>query len=158
DQARGLHQRPFRIAGQRIRPLICYEDLFGEDFVQSVVGMDAATVLVNVSNLAWFGRIMVQDQHLQFSVMRALEFQRPFVRSTNTGATAALDHRGQVLARLPPDRPGILECEVEGREGSTPYARWLAALGLWPLWLLALVPLLLQLWRGLRGLRSQSRP
>ena len=150
DQARGQHERPFHVAGQRIRPLICFEDLFGEDFVHSVVGPDAATVLVNVSNLAWFGHLMVQDQHLQFSQMRALEFQRPFVRSTNTGATAALDHHGQVLARLPPDRPGILECEVEGREGSTPYARWLAVLGLWPLWFVALVPVMLQLGRSLR--------
>jgi len=132
DQAAGQHQQAFAVAGQRLRPLICYEDLFGEDFVQSVVGADAATVLVNASNLAWFGTLMVQDQHLQFSVMRTLEFQRPLVRSTNTGATAALDHRGRVLARLPAATAGVLEVEVEGRTGSTPYARWLAALGLWP--------------------------
>jgi len=132
DQAAGQHQQAFAVAGQRLRPLICYEDLFGEDFVQSVVGEDAATVLVNASNLAWFGTLMVQDQHLQFSVMRTLEFQRPLVRSTNTGATAALDHRGRELARLPAATAGVLEVAVEGRSGSTPYARWLAALGLWP--------------------------
>ena len=137
DQMRGQHQRSFELAGQRLRPLICYEDLFGEDFVGSMVGDDAATVLVNVSNLAWFGTLMVQDQHLQFSQLRALEFQRPFIRSTNTGATAVLDHRGRVTARLPQASTAVLEAEVEGRIGSTPYARWLAACGLWPLWLLA---------------------
>ncbi|RTL20939.1 MAG: apolipoprotein N-acyltransferase [Burkholderiales bacterium] len=141
DQARGDHQRAWAVAGQRLRPLICYEDLFGEDIVQSAVGADAATVFVNVSNLAWFGTVMIQDQHLQFSQMRALEFQRPVVRSTNTGATAVIDHQGRVTARLPPLLRGTLEAEVEGRSGSTPYARWLAACGLWPLWGLALLAL-----------------
>ncbi|MEJ6000839.1 apolipoprotein N-acyltransferase [Paucibacter soli] len=142
DQAAGQHQQAFAVAGQRLRPLICYEDLFGEDFVQSVAGeKDAATVLVNASNLAWFGTLMVQDQHLQFSVMRTLEFQRPLVRATNTGATAALDHRGRVLARLPAATAGVLEVEVQGRTGSTPYARWLAACGLWPFGLLLLLGL-----------------
>ncbi len=151
DQARGAHQRPWQVGGQRLRPLICYEDLFGEDFVRSAVdGADAATVFVNASNLAWFGRHMVQDQHLQFSQMRALEFQRPFVRSTNTGATAHVDHRGRVRARLEALSAGTLVVEVEGRTGSTPYARWLAAAGLWPLWILGMAGVA---WAALRPRR-----
>ena len=149
DQARGDHQRAWAVAGQRLRPLICYEDLFGEDVVHSAVGPDAATLFVNVSNLAWFGALMVQDQHLQFSQMRALEFQRAVVRSTNTGATAAVDHRGRVTARLPALERGVLEVDVEGRSGSTPYARWLAAAGLWPLWALGLI--------GVVGLRRAAQ-
>ncbi len=147
DQGRGQHQRSFPVAGQRLRPLICYEDLFGEDIVDSVNGEDAATVFFNASNLAWFGTVMVQDQHLQFSQMRALEFQRPFVRSTNTGATAVLDHRGGVSARLAPATTGILEAEVEGRSGSTPYARALQAFGLWPFYLALAALLSFALWR-----------
>jgi apolipoprotein N-acyltransferase len=147
DQARGQHQRAFAVAGQRLRPLICYEDLFGEDFVDSMTGHDAATVLINVSNLAWFGTLMVQDQHLQFSQMRALEFQRPFIRATNTGATAVIDYRGQVIAKSAPAVRTLLEAEVEGRKGSTPYARWLQAFGLWPLWLLIAAGLALTLAR-----------
>lgn len=142
DQARGDHQRAWTVAGQKLRPLICYEDLFGEDVVQSAVGPDAATMFVNVSNLAWFGTVMIQDQHLQFSQMRALEFQRPVARSTNTGATAVVDHRGHVTARLPALQRGVLEATVDGRAGTTPYARWLDALGLWPLWALGLLALI----------------
>lgn len=153
DQQRGQHQKAFEVAGQRLRPLICYEDLFGEDFVDSMVGPEAATVLLNVSNLAWFGTLMVQDQHLQFSQMRALEFQRPFVRSTNTGATAALNSRGKITARLPAAQRGVLEVTVEGRSGSTPYARWLQAWGLAPLWLLFGAILALAGWRR----RAQGR-
>jgi len=139
DQASGRSQAPFVAGGQRLRPLICYEDLFGEEMVDSAgEGPEAATVLVNVSNLAWFGRHMVQEQDLQFSRLRSLEFQRPMVRATNTGATAVIDHRGRVTAQLPALVAGTLDAEVEGRQGATPYARWLAAFGLWPLWLLGL--------------------
>lgn len=154
DQARGQHQDALALGGQRLRPLICYEDLFGEDFVASALEGSAAsaTVLVNASNLAWFGPRMVQDQHLQFSQMRALEFQRPVVRATNTGATAWVDHEGRVRARLPVETRGVLEVVVQGRSGSTPYARWLGALGLWPLWGLVLAGLL-PLW----GRRARPR-
>jgi apolipoprotein N-acyltransferase len=133
DQARGTSDALLEVGGQRVRPLICYEDLFGEDIAASVVGPRAATVLANATNLAWFGRWLVQDQHLQFSRMRALEFQRPVVRATNTGSTAAVDHRGRVTARLAPEVEGALDVQVDGRIGDTPYARWLAALGLSPL-------------------------
>jgi apolipoprotein N-acyltransferase len=142
DQARGTDIASFAVAGQRVRPLICYEDLFGEDFVDSVVGPQSATLLANVSNLAWFGSLMIQDQHLQFSRMRALEFQRGQVRSTNTGATAVIDWHGQVTSRLPADVEGRLDAHVEGRTGETPYARWLSNWRLWPLWGLAIAVVL----------------
>jgi apolipoprotein N-acyltransferase len=138
DQARGRSIAPLAVGGQRVRPVICYEDLFGEDMVDSVVGDQPATLFANATNLAWFGPLMVQDQHLQFSRMRALEFQRPMVRATNTGITGVVDHRGVLTARLPSETEGVLEAEVHGRTGATPYARWLSALGLWPLAALAL--------------------
>jgi apolipoprotein N-acyltransferase len=138
DQAAGVDTASFVVGNQRVRPLICYEDLFGEDFAKAVVGPGAATLLANSTNLAWFGRRMIQDQHLQFSRMRALEFQRGQVRATNTGATAVIDWQGRVTARLPPDVEGELDAKVEGRIGATPYATWVARWRLWPLWLLAL--------------------
>jgi apolipoprotein N-acyltransferase len=134
NQARGTVTAPMAVAGQRVRPLICYEDLFGEDFAPSMVGPGAATLMANVTNLAWFGKLEIQDQHLQFSRMRAIEFQRGQVRATNTGATAIVDWHGDVTARLPPEIEGRLDGRVEGRIGDTPYGRWLARWRLWPLW------------------------
>jgi len=153
DQARGTSHAPFTVGGQRVRPLICYEDLFAENMVDSMAGPDAATVLVNVSNLAWFGTPMIQDQDLQFSRMRSLEFQRPLVRSTNTGSTAAVDHLGRVTARMAPDVEGALDTTVQGRIGETPYARWLGVLWLWPWWVVGVSPALLALAR-----RGAARP
>ncbi|MCK9689078.1 apolipoprotein N-acyltransferase [Scleromatobacter humisilvae] len=145
DQAAGVDTASFTVGAQRVRPLICYEDLFGEDFATSMVGLNAATLMANSTNLAWFGKRMIQDQHLQFSRMRALEFQRGQVRATNTGATAVIDWQGRVTARLPPDVEGELDAEVEGRIGDTPYGIWLAQWRLWPLWGLGLALILVAL-------------
>jgi len=123
-------------AGQRLAPNICYEDLFGEEIAAGFADpARAPTVLVNLSNIAWFGDSIAIDQHLQISRLRALELARPMLRATNTGATAVIDHQGRVTHQLPRLTRGVLDAEVAGREGLTPYARWSSRWGLWPvLW------------------------
>jgi apolipoprotein N-acyltransferase len=137
DFERGASIEPFVLNGNAIRPTICYEDLFGEELAPNFVGTSQATIIANLSNVGWFGDTEAIPQHLQISRMRSLEFQRPLVRATNTGATAIVDHAGRVTARLAPFTQGTLTGEIEGRWGSTPYARWVAAFGLWPLLLLS---------------------
>ena len=132
-------QASFDWKGQRLAPNICYEDLFGEElgarFADAAL---APTIFVNVSNIGWFGNTVAIDQHLQISRMRALEFDRPMIRATNTGATVIIDHRGQVTHALPRYSRGVLAGEVQGRSGITPYAWWVARYGLWPWWALGL--------------------
>jgi apolipoprotein N-acyltransferase len=135
----GLAQAPFVWQGQRIAPNICYEDLFGDEIGANFRDeVTAPTILLNVSNIAWFGDSVAIDEHLSISRMRALEFARPMVRSTNTGATVVIDAEGRVTHELPRLTRGVLEASVEGRRGLTPYARWVAPFGLWPLWILAM--------------------
>jgi apolipoprotein N-acyltransferase len=135
DFARGPAVPPsFAFAGQRVAPNICYEDLFGEELARRFADdATAPTLLANVSNIAWFGDTIALPQHLAISRFRSLELQRPMVRATNSGVTAAIDHRGVVQARLPAFERGVLQVEVEGRHGRTPFARWVAGFGLWPL-------------------------
>jgi len=122
DFARGSEQqRPLWIGDQRIAFDICYEDLFGEEIAAQVRG--GATILVNISNIAWFGDSHALPQHLQIARMRTLEVARPMLRATNTGVTAAIDARGRVLGRLPPYTAGALDVEVQGTDGTTPYGR-----------------------------------
>jgi apolipoprotein N-acyltransferase len=131
-----LGQPSFAWAGQRLAANICYEDLFGEELATRFVDPPSApTVFVNISNIGWFGDSIAIDQHLNISRMRALEFERPFVRATNTGATVIMDHRARVTASLPRATRGVLEGTVQGREGLTPFAWWASRWGLWPLWL-----------------------
>ena len=132
-------QPSFDWKGQRLAPNICYEDLFGEELAARFINPALApTIFVNISNIAWFGDSVAIDQHLQISRMRALEFSRPMIRATNTGATVIIDHRGQVAQALPRLTRGTLTGEVEGRSGMTPYAWWTARFGLWPWWILGL--------------------
>lgn len=137
-----LVQPSYSFSGQRLAPNICYEDLFGEELARRFHDpLGAPTVLVNLSNIAWFGPTMAIDQHLHISRLRSLELQRPMLRATNTGATAVIDHQGQVRAWLQPQQRGVLEAQAEGREGLTPYAQWAGAYGLLPLWALSVVVL-----------------
>jgi apolipoprotein N-acyltransferase len=140
DFSRGaLPQPAWSWAGQRIAPNICYEDLFGEELAAAFRDpATAPTLLLNLSNIAWFGDTVAIDQHLQISRLRALELGRPMLRATNTGATAVIDHNGRVTHQLPRLTRERLQAEVNGRSGLTPYARWASRWGLWPLWITCL--------------------
>ncbi len=135
-------QDSFEWAGQRWAPNICYEDLFGDELAARFVDPALApTVLVNTSNIGWFGNSIAIDQHLHISRMRALELGRPMVRATNTGPTVIINHLGQVTHSLPRHTRGVLQGQVQGRIGITLYTWWAARFGLWPLWLLGLAVL-----------------
>ena len=142
--------------GQRLLPQICYEDLFGEEVARYFAKPeDAPTVLVNMSNLAWFGDTTALAQHVAISRMRALEFQRPIIRATNTGLTGWVDAQGTVRESLPPFTRGALVIEFEGRSGLTPYAQWTSRWGLAPLWwLCAAIVLFLGVFSRRSGTRS----
>jgi apolipoprotein N-acyltransferase len=146
----GVGQPSMIWAEQRLAPNICYEDLFGEELGARFADPSTApTIFVNLSNIAWFGDSIAIDQHLQISRMRALEFQRPMIRATNTGATAIIDRFGVVTSQLPRLTRGVLVGEVQGGTAMTPFARWVSQLGLAPLWLLVLAAAVLA-WRGRR--------
>ena len=145
DFSRGdVAQPSMAFKGERIAPNICYEDLFGEELARSFADpKKAPTMMVNLSNIAWFGDTVAIDQHLNISRMRALELGRPMLRATNTGATAIINAQGQVTHRLPSAVEGALTAEVYGVHGAvTPYARWVSVWGLWPLAGLAMLTLL----------------
>ena len=113
--------RPMRIAGHPIAINICYEDAFGREIAAP---LPEAELLVNISNMAWFGRSLAADQHAQLSQMRALETGRWMLRATNTGATAAINEKGMIVQALPAFTRGALEVDAQPLAGATPYSRW----------------------------------
>jgi len=126
DFSRGAaDQRPLAVAGQRVAANICYEDAYGGEMLRQ---LPEATLLANLSNVAWFGDSLAPAQHLQIARARALETGRAHLTATNTGITAVIGRDGKVLARLAAFTEGRLDAMVQGYAGATPYVRF----GDWP--------------------------
>jgi apolipoprotein N-acyltransferase len=117
----GKEQAPMRLANHLIAINICYEDAFGSEVARP---LPDAELLVNMSNMAWYGHSLAAEQHVQFSQMRAMETSRWMLRSTNTGVTAAVNERGEIVKALPQFTRGTLEVDAVPRQGATPYVRW----------------------------------
>ena len=148
----GLPQPTFDWQGQRLAATVCYENLYSNELATQFVNeASAPTILVNISNLGWFGEHLAMDQHLQIARMRALEFDRPFLLATNTGHTAIVNRLGAITHAAQPHTATALHGVVQGRTSLTPYAKWMAQFGTWPLWLAALAVVLLA--AGVRGRR-----
>jgi apolipoprotein N-acyltransferase len=123
---------------------ICYEDAFGS---RQIKVLRDATLLINVTNNAWYGDSTAPHQHLQIARMRALEAGRYLVRAANDGITAAIGPHGEILSRLPQFQEAVLRAEVQPMTGLTPYARF----GNYPVVIGAGALLALAVWRRRRG-------
>jgi apolipoprotein N-acyltransferase len=119
------HQPALAAGGERLQATICYEDAYGSDQLATLAG---ATLLVNVTNNAWFGDSAAPHQQLQMARFRAREAGRWLMRSTSNGITAVIAPDGAIAARAPQFEPAVLKSTVQPRTGLTPYAR----VGNWP--------------------------
>ncbi|QEY23386.1 apolipoprotein N-acyltransferase [Neisseria animalis] len=124
----GKNQTPLHMKGQKVAFNICYEDGFGDELIATA---RQSTLLANVSNMAWYGDSNAMFQQLQQSQARAMELGRYMVRATNTGATAIISPKGNIIAAAEPNTETVLEGHIKGYTGETPYMKmggsnWLA--------------------------------
>ena len=141
---------PLDAAGQKLALTICYEDAYASEQLEV---LKTATLLVNVTNDAWFGDSTAAHQHLQISRMRALEAGRQLLRAANDGISAIISSNGYIEKTFPRFKPGVLTGEVQPRVGLTPYAK----VGNWPVIIVSLLLLASGLWPLLARLRGTSR-
>ena len=121
DFSPGENKRNIKLGGNSVGVSICYEDVFSSEIAKS---FPKSRYLVNVSNDAWFGDSLAPHQHLEIAQMRALEFGRFFVRSTNNGISAIIDNRGKIRKIAPQFKEFVLESELILYEGATPYSNF----------------------------------
>jgi apolipoprotein N-acyltransferase len=121
DLAAGDDVQPLLEAGngEKLAVAICYEDAYG---AEQLYALPDASILVNVSNDAWFGDSIAPHQHLEIARMRSLEVGRAAIRATNTGISGFISHTGKVLESGAQFEPVTLTMDVQPRRGSTPYA------------------------------------
>ncbi|MBL7004082.1 MAG: apolipoprotein N-acyltransferase [Gammaproteobacteria bacterium] len=119
DMQSGENQQPLMsVANVKLGVSICYEDVFSRDINQD---LPEANILINTSNDAWFGDSLAPHQHLQIAQMRAIETGRPMVRSTNTGISAFINHKGAILKQTQQFQVETLTANVTGRTGQTAF-------------------------------------
>ncbi len=140
-QAGDLEQPLMTIDDVKLGVSICYENVFSRDINRD---LPEANILINTSNDAWFGDSLAPHQHLQIAQMRSLETGRPMVRSTNTGISAFINHKGEVTQQTDQFKVQVITADVIGRTGKTafisfqPY-QWVAVLGIFLIWLYSLL-------------------
>ena len=122
-------QNPLQLAGQLAGVSICYEDAFPTEILKMV---PAATLLINISEDAWFGETLAPSQRLQMSRMRAIETARPVLRVANQGISASIDHKGNIVDQLSQSEGRVLSTTVVPTSGATLFVKT----GYWPVLLI----------------------
>jgi apolipoprotein N-acyltransferase len=94
----------------KVAPIICYESVYGE-YVSDYV-KNGAQFLAIITNDAWWGNTQGHQQHLSLARLRAIENRRWIARSANTGISAIIDDRGNILESLAYGTEGAIKGTV----------------------------------------------
>lgn len=127
DMSAGDEDQPLLegLSGDKMAVAICYEDAYG---AEQLYALPEASVLINVSNDAWFGDSIAPHQHLEIARMRALEAGRYVVRATNNGVSAFIGPKGELLDTAPQFEYAVMTMDIIPHTGATPFVRG----GNWP--------------------------
>lgn len=126
--ARGESMRLLEWEGERLGVSICFESIFPEHVAEQVRA--GASLLVTISNDAWYGDSSAPYQLFRAARFRAAENRRAQLRAALTGISGLIGPRGEVLSKLALGDVGTLETRFAGREELTPFSRrpWLVPL------------------------------
>ncbi len=102
-------------------PIICYESVYGE-FVTGYV-RNGANFLTIVTNDAWWNETQGHKQHLSYSRLRAIETRREIARSANTGISAFINAKGEIIKSLNYNKKGALAGQITTNEKLTFYVK-----------------------------------
>ncbi len=103
-------------------PVICYESIWGE-YVADYIKKDAEFIAI-ITNDGWWGNTSGKDQHLQYAKLRAIETRRWVARSANTGISAFINQRGDIVQSTKWWVPGALKQDINLNEEITFYVSY----------------------------------
>lgn len=115
------NQEAMAIRNQKAAFNICYENGFARELIHAARN---STIMINLSDMAWYGDTYAKDQHLQMSRVRALENERYFIQVTNSSLSAIINPNGEIQSILPTFRQVIETDKVQGMIGVTPFERF----------------------------------
>lgn len=103
-------------------PVICYESIYGE-YVASYV-QRGANIITIITNDGWWGNTPGHKQHLQYARLRAIETRRWVARSANTGISAVINDRGEIVATQPWNKEAALKYNIPTKAAETVYVAY----------------------------------
>jgi len=109
----------FKTANKNVASIICYESIYGE-FVNGFV-RNGANFLAVITNDGWWNDSQGHKQHLMLSKLRAIENRRSLVRSANTGISAVINQKGDIIKSLPYGVKGEIKASVPLNNDKTFY-------------------------------------
>ncbi|WP_417362861.1 apolipoprotein N-acyltransferase [Galbibacter sp.] len=106
----------------KVAPIICYESIYGE-FVTGYV-QKGANFLTIITNDAWWSDTQGHQQHLSYARLRAIETRKSVARSANTGISAFINEKGEILKQLGYSKKGTLSAAVSTNDKKTFYVKY----------------------------------
>ena len=102
--------------------LICYEGIF--PYLARALAHNQATLLIIITNDAWYGRSSAPYQHFSMAVFRAVETRRALIRSANTGISGFIDPVGRILQTTPLFEEKIVTQPLPLMQAASIYTRY----------------------------------
>jgi apolipoprotein N-acyltransferase len=102
-------------------PIICYESIYGE-YITSYVHK-GANLLTIITNDGWWANTSGHKQHLNYARLRAIETRKWIARSANTGVSAVINSKGDLLETKPWDTDDVIKYNIPAVEGETFFVR-----------------------------------
>ena len=105
----------------RLGMLICYEIIFPN--LARKMAKNKASLLINITNDAWYGKTAAPYQHFSMAVFRAVENRRALVRSANTGISGFIDPAGRIVSSTPLFKDAVMTRLIPLIDTETIYTR-----------------------------------
>ena len=120
-----------------VAPSICYESIYG-DFMAEFIRNGANFIFI-ITNDGWWGNTAGHKQHLAYATLRAVETRRSIARSANTGISAFINQKGEILQPTEYGEQDVIRGNIRSNDHLTFYARYGDYLGSTAAWLSVLV-------------------
>lgn len=119
DSIRKVFVNPFNNA--KVAPIICYESAYGHYVTRYV--KNGANLLAILTNDSWWGRSPGHRQLLAWAKLRAIETRKDVVRAANSGTSAHINRRGDIVKELSYGKKGAIEVKAGIFTGETFYVK-----------------------------------
>ncbi|MEP7088356.1 MAG: apolipoprotein N-acyltransferase, partial [Gemmatimonadota bacterium] len=128
---RGQNTKPFTLSFGKVGVLICYESIFPQRSRE--FRREGASIIVNITNDAWFGHSLAPYQHEAHMALRAIENRVGIVRAANTGISGYIDPLGRISGETQLDVADSRVYNAQTTSVTTLYVRigdWIGTLAL----------------------------